>query len=202
MSVPLPPLPPVPAVDESDARPGGRSMLDILTDQHREIEDLYTELTGTQDEQQLATRTSVLAAVLSRHVSAEEQYLFPTVAGVLPGGDQLAAAEIGADQAMLRALRTLESGAATDLGGIEQVEAALRRHVRHCEDDLFPRLAAGCSEADLVRLGNRIEIAAEAAPTRPHPATPATPPWNKVVEPAVGVVDKVRDALSGRATRP
>ncbi|MBO4210251.1 hemerythrin domain-containing protein, partial [Micromonospora echinofusca] len=33
-----------------------------------------------------------------------------------------------------------------------------------------------------------------------HPDTPAKPPWNRVVEPALGVVDKVRDAVTGRQT--
>jgi hypothetical protein len=43
-------------------------------------------------------------------------------------------------------------------------------------------------------------IAEEAAPTRPHPGTPATPPWNKVVDPMVGVVDRLRDAVDRRTT--
>ena len=57
------------------------------------------------------------------------------------------------------------------------------------------------TDAELIRLGNRWVIAEEAAPTRPHPGTPATPPWNRIVEPAVGVVDKLRDAVTGRRTQ-
>jgi hemerythrin-like domain-containing protein len=201
MTAPLPPLPPVPGLDDADARPGGRDMLDILTDEHRAIEDLYARLASTVDESEMGSLTSVLTATLTRHLSAEEQYLFPTVASVLADGEPRAHAEVGADQDMLHALRELESGPATDRGGIERVAAGLRRHIRDCEEDLFPRLREALEDADLIRLGNRVEIAAEAAPTRPHPATPATPPWNKVVEPAVGVVDKVRDALTGRTTR-
>ncbi|HEY2670701.1 MAG TPA: hemerythrin domain-containing protein [Rugosimonospora sp.] len=201
MNSPLPPLPPVPGVDESDARPGGRGMLDTLTDEHRAIEDLYARLATTLDEREMASLTSVLTATLTRHLSAEEQYLFPTVAASLPDGARRAEAEVGADVAMLHALRELESGPATDRGGIERVDEALRGHIRRCEDELFPALRAVCSDVELIRLGNRVEIAEDAAPTRPHPATPATPPWNKVVEPALGVVDKVRDALTRRSTR-
>ncbi|TDB79974.1 hemerythrin domain-containing protein, partial [Micromonospora sp. KC721] len=36
----------------------------------------------------------------------------------------------------------------------------------------------------------------------PHPDSPATPPWNRLVDPAWGVVDKVRDAVTGRRTYP
>jgi hypothetical protein len=45
-----------------------------------------------------------------------------------------------------------------------------------------------------------VEAAEEAAPTRPHPGTPATPPWNKIVDPAVAVADKVRDVVGRRTT--
>ena len=72
--------------------------------------------------------------------------------------------------------------------------------MRRCEETLFPRLREAVSEADLIRLGNRVVIAEEAAPTRPHPGTPATPPWNKVVDPAIAVLDKLRDAVGRRAT--
>ncbi|MBQ0897810.1 hemerythrin domain-containing protein, partial [Micromonospora sp. U56] len=65
---------------------------------------------------------------------------------------------------------------------------------------LITPLREVATDAELIRLGNRWEIAEEAAPTRPHPGTPATPPWNRVVEPALGVVDKVRDAVTGRRT--
>jgi hypothetical protein len=53
-----------------------------------------------------------------------------------------------------------------------------------------------------VRLGNRIETAEEAAPTRPHPGAPATAPWNKITDPAIGLLDRLRDAVTGRPTRP
>ena len=65
---------------------------------------------------------------------------------------------------------------------------------------LVTELRAVATEEELIRLGNRLEIAEEAAPTRPHPGTPATPPWNRIVEPAVGVVDKVLDAVTRRPT--
>ena len=66
----------------------------------------------------------------------------------------------------------------------------------------MPLLVRMASVEDLVRLGNRVESAKEAAPTRPHPGTPATPPWNKVVDPAVAIVDKVRDVVGRRTTYP
>jgi len=76
----------------------------------------------------------------------------------------------------------------------------VRRHVAADSEELFPVLAQMVPIDDLIRVGNRIETAEEAAPTRPHPGTPSTPPWNKIVDPAVAVVDKLRDAVTRRTT--
>jgi hypothetical protein len=64
----------------------------------------------------------------------------------------------------------------------------------------LPLLTQMAPVEDLIRIGNRVELAEEAAPTRPHPGTPSRPPWNKVVDPVVAVADKVRDAVSRRTT--
>ena len=38
------------------------------------------------------------------------------------------------------------------------------------------------------------------APARPHPSAPDKPPANKIPGPGVGLVDRMRDALTGRNT--
>ena len=145
----------------------------------------------------------MLTATVTRHLSAEEQYLYPSVRSALPDGAPVADREIAADAALLRALMEL-SGTATGEPefdrAVAEITDRLARHTRVAAAEIFPALRAVATEADLIRLGNRVEIAEEAAPTRPHPDTPATPPWNRIVEPAVGVVDKVRDAVTGRQT--
>ena len=76
----------------------------------------------------------------------------------------------------------------------------MRRHVEADAAELLPLLAQMAPVEDLIRVGNRVELAEEAAPTRPHPRTPSAPPWNKVVDPVVAVTDKIRDAISRRTT--
>jgi hemerythrin HHE cation binding domain-containing protein len=148
--------------------------------------------------------TDVLVATLSRHLSAEEQYLYPTVRAVLPDGTHLADQELVEDEAMVRTLRQLHTTPADDpafAALVDTLTTQVRRHAERAAQEIFPRLRGSCSDNELIRLGNRVEIAQEAAPTRPHPTTPVTPPANKVIDPAVAVLDKVRDALSGRPTR-
>jgi hypothetical protein len=208
MTSTVPPVPSLAGETESYAVPGGRSMLAILGEEHRQLADLYSRLAAVagsrradgSDDPLLARLTSVVVATVSRHLSAEEQYLHPAVARALPDGPRLSRIEVNADEAIRFALRRLSAGPAADFRGLEELEPALRLHIRRTENKLFPGLTRALVPADLVRLGNRVVIAAEAAPTRPHPSLPAKPPWNKVTDPLAGVVDKVRDAVTGRVT--
>lgn len=189
-AVPLPPLPPAPTPDEG-YRPGGRSVADIVDREHRQLLALVDQLSGPDATPNEAL--AVLTAALSRHISAEEQYLLPAVRAALPDESARVDAEIDADAALLAALKGLTDERVTE------VAERVHRHV-DAVGALVAELRAVATQEELIRLGNRLEIAEEAAPTRPHPSTPATPPWNRIVEPAVGVVDKVRDAVTRRPT--
>lgn len=200
-SAPLPPLPPVPG----EHRPTGPSIVGLLYDDHQELDDLCARLErGDDDPDRQAQVLDVMVATLARHLSAEEQYLHPTVRAVLPDGDALADRELVEDVEIQRAAQRLDviRPDASRFGPVlTEVVVRVREHARRVDRYLLPRLADVLDEEDLIRLGNRVTIAQEAAPTRPHPATPVSPPWNKIVDPGVAVVDKVRDALAGRATR-
>ncbi|MGC4791699.1 hemerythrin domain-containing protein [Micromonospora sp. DT178] len=191
MTVPLPPLPPT--GEDEGFRPGGRSIADILDAEHRQLRELLRRLTDPGPEPAPERGLEVLTAALSRHLSAEEQYLLPAVRSALPDAADRIDRAIADDRALLTALKGLADEGLTD------VAARVHRHVEEA-GALVAALREVASAEELIRLGNRLEIAEEAAPTRPHPGTPATPPWNRVVEPAVGVVDKVRDAVTGRPT--
>ncbi|MEU7918167.1 hemerythrin domain-containing protein [Micromonospora zamorensis] len=187
-TVPLPPLPPAP---EDGFRPGGRSIADIVDREHRQLLALLDQLTGPEATPQEGL--PVLSAALSRHLSAEEQYLLPAVRAALPAATERVDAEIAADAGLLNALKGLTEEALTE------VAERVRQHVDGV-GGLVTELRAVATDEELIRLGNRLEIAEEAAPTRPHPGTPGTPPWNRIVEPAVGVVDKVLDVVTRRPT--
>ncbi|MFG3706334.1 hemerythrin domain-containing protein [Micromonospora sp. NPDC047670] len=191
MTVPLPPLPPT--GEDETFRPGGRSVADIVDAEHRQLTALLRRLAGADPEPAPERGFEVLTAALSRHLSAEEQYLLPAVRVALPDAAGRVDRVLADDADLLTALR----GLADD--GLAEVDARVRRHVEEV-GALVAALREVASAEELIRLGNRLEIAEEAAPTRPHPGTPVTPPWNRVVEPAVGVVDKVRDAVTGRPT--
>ncbi|MGC5052187.1 hemerythrin domain-containing protein [Micromonospora sp. DT48] len=189
MSVHLPPLPPTPG---DEYQPAGRSIADLVAEEHRQLLELARRLTEPGPDPRYGR--DVLVAALSRHLSGEEQYLLPAVRHAVEGAKPLVDEVVAGDVELLRALRGLTDDGLTD------VAARIEAHAR-AVDPLVQRLCASATEEELVRLGNRLEIAEEAAPTRPHPAIPHHAPWNRIVEPAVGLIDKVRDVLSGRHTR-
>ncbi|MFI1988672.1 hemerythrin domain-containing protein [Actinoplanes sp. NPDC020271] len=175
----LPPLPPV------EGAVSGRNVVDVLDEQHREILGL---LSGDMSDK----AHEVLIATLSRHLSAEEQYLYPAVRTAVPDGDRIADRELAEDRELLKLMQ--------DRSRLDELGAAVHRHVDADRSELFPLLMQMVPADDMIRLGNRVETAQEAAPTRPHLSTPVTPPWNKVVDPLVGMVDKLRDVATGRTT--
>ena len=198
MTVPLPKLPPL------GGETTGRNVVDVIGEQHRQLLALCDQLTDeTVDPARRRKIADVVVATLSRHLSAEEQYLYPAIRAVVPDGDVLADRELAEDHDLLVTLKHFDatrrdestfSALAGDIAG------AVRRHVEADAEELFPVLLQMAPIEDLIRVGNRIETAEEAAPTRPHPSTPARPPWNKVVDPAVAVVDKIRDVAGRRTT--
>jgi hypothetical protein len=183
----LPPLPP------TGGEITGRSAVDVLGEQHRELVELCDRLVAAPSR----NLRDVVVATLSRHLSAEEQYLYPAIRKVVPGGEDLADRELAEDKALLVLLQRVQKG--RDFG---ELADAVRRHVAADSEELLPVLTQMVPVEDLIRVGNRIEVAEEAAPTRPHPATPSSPPWNKLVDPMVAVVDKVRDVVTNRTTYP
>ncbi|GGM29456.1 MULTISPECIES: hemerythrin domain-containing protein [Micromonospora] len=192
MTVHLPPLPPGP---DEGYRPGGRSLVDIVDDEHRHLLELLdAALAPDTPQPRRRELLDVFTAMLSRHLSGEEQYVFPATRVAVPDAAARIDRELTCDAELLAAVRGLTEHS------LPEVTDRLRRHVE-AVDALVGSLRAHATDEELIRLGNRMEIAEEAAPTRPHPGNPHTPPWNRIVDPAVGVLDKVRDVVSRRHTR-
>src|SRR5262245_18012598 len=114
MSVPLPPLPPLLGTDTVH-RPTGRSIIDVLDQEHQKVASLCDELLGNSAPAKQRQRVaSVVVAEVSRHVSAERQYLYPTVRALLPYGDAVADVGTADDSTLLHLLRQLEGASPVD----------------------------------------------------------------------------------------
>jgi len=76
----------------------------------------------------------------------------------------------------------------------------IRHHIEDEESDLLPKLRDACDATQLHDLGEKFERAKKMAPTRPHPLAPDKPPANRILAPGAGLIDRMRDALTGRNT--
>lgn len=189
--------------DES-ATSGGHDVIAVLIEDHREVEQMFSDLeSGTGDAEHRRQMANAVIAELVRHSVAEEEYLYPVTRDVLPDGDHIADEEIREHAGAERTMKEIEGVDATDARFDEllgSLMAEIRHHIAEEENMLFPRLREACGSERLMELGRKVETAKKMAPTRPHPSAPDTPPWDKLLGPGVGLIDRVRDALSGRAT--
>lgn len=183
----------------------GTDVIALLVNDHREVEAMFHQLENTaRDDVDTHRRLSAqVIAELVRHSVAEEQYLYPAVRKVVPDGDEIADHEIEEHSEAERTMKRLEAcdpeiNAGDYQENLRNLMSEIRHHVEEEEKELFPKLSANANSQDLDELGAKLARAKDRAPTRPHPSAPDTPPANKLLDPGAGLVDRVRDALSGR----
>ncbi|WP_214322813.1 hemerythrin domain-containing protein [Nonomuraea sediminis] len=182
----------------------GDDVISILTTDHREVEDLFTELErllAVGDPEQVRDVTDKVIIELVKHSVAEEAYLYPATRKFVPGGDALADTEIAEHAEAEELMKELERTDTTDLRFAELLTTLIkdvREHAAEEESQLFPQLAQHADADELRKLGSKINAIKKVAPTRPHPSAPDTPPANKLLAPGAGLVDRIRDLVSGR----
>jgi hemerythrin-like domain-containing protein len=184
---------------------GARSDSDViavLTKDHLEVEQLFTriEQLGPQDSERRGKLAEQAITELVRHSVAEEAYLYPAARRFLEGGDKLADEELAEHAEAEQTMKRLEETEFTDPAFhtlLTQLMGEIRHHVQEEEQELFPQLAEHVDRQELEELGRKVQAIKEVAPTRPHPSAPDTPPLNKLAAPGAGLIDRIRDALSG-----
>jgi hemerythrin superfamily protein len=182
------------------ASTSSQDVVDILTTDHHEVRQLISQIPTTDPAQRRDLADTVIAELM-RHAVAEEMYVYPAMREHLPDGERRVQHDIEEHQQLEEVMKELEGLDAADsrfletLGRLEQV---LRDHVSDEESGQFPELRARLSPEQLRELGQKVEAAKKLAPTRPHPAAPHSELFHKLVGPGVGMVDRLRDRLTGR----
>lgn len=176
-------------------------VVDILTSDHREATALLVQVRGTSDREVRRDLIDTAISELVRHAVAEEMYVYPAMRKHLPDGDQAVEHDVEEHKELERTMKKLESvdaGSPEFEAALGELEAILADHVQDEENEQFPELRRRIPQAELVELGGKVEAAKKLAPTRPHPAAPNNQVFHKLVGPGVGLVDRLRDKLTGR----
>jgi hemerythrin-like domain-containing protein len=183
---------------------------DVLSADHAEVKQMLAALeaspslvTGATEAHLQARGKAVEQLIIesSKHEAVEEQHFWPTVRDRLPDGDDLADHAVGQEEEAKHVLARLDKVAPSDPEFEDLLRnfiPAAREHITYEETQVWPALRQALSEAEAAELGKKLTDAKKLAPTRPHPATPASPGVLKTAGPAVAMTDKVRDAMTGR----
>ena len=180
-----------------------RDVTEILTTDHREMMELIDQIKTTSDGSRRRDIADALIAEVMRHAVAEEMYVYPAVEQHVPNGSEVVEHDKEEHQEIVEVMKqveSLDSSDATFMMRIQQLEGQLRHHATDEEAKQFPRLRAHIGNSQLLELGEKVEAAKKLAPTRPHPSAPHSELFHKTIGPGVGMIDRLRDTLTGRYT--
>jgi hemerythrin-like domain-containing protein len=184
-----------------------RDVIDILTHDHREVEQMFAELEMLREnhpEAAMQRRKDLAEQVtieLVRHSVAEEADVYPAVKRKVSKTEAEHAKEehAEAEETMTR-LEALSPEDPSFDAELATLMHEIREHVAEEEQEMFPHMRSVFSAGELVELGRKVEATKRIAPTRPHPHAPDEPPGDKILGPVTGLLDRMRDAVSHRGT--
>jgi len=178
-------------------------VVDILTADHQDMMDLCGQIQHTTDPAQRRDLADTVIAEVVRHAVAEEMYVYPAIEEHLPNGaeevehDKREHAEL---QQVMTKMEDLDASTPAFMERVRELDGLLRHHARDEEAKQFPELRARVPADKLVEMGNQVENAKKMAPTRPHPNAPQAELFHKTIGLGVGMIDRLRDKLTGRNT--
>jgi hypothetical protein len=176
----------------------------LIKADHAAVDQLFRRYRGL-GERALKARRQIAERVikeLSVHAAVEEQILYPNARTAIPNGKSLVKDAISEHQAMKKTLAALDK-CPPDSKKFDtlmtNLQGEVRQHVREEEGPggILSQLRKHASRDELQQMATLTRTAKKAAPTRPHPKAPSTPPGNMVVGVAAAVVDRARDRLGG-----
>jgi len=177
-------------------------VIELLEHDHREVEQMFTEFEQATSKEQKETLRDRIIIELVRHSEAEEQAVYPLIRKNIDNGDQIIEHEIDEHSKAERIMKELDKMSADDpqFGVLmQQLMTAIKEHVAEEENDVFPQFRTKVDKDELNKLGDTVERLKKIVPTHPHPMAPDHPPFNALLGPGAGLVDRLRDMLSGRA---
>jgi len=180
-----------------------QDVVDLLTADHHEVLDLLGQIPGADPERRRDMADTIIAELM-RHSVAEEMFVYPAMREHLADGEAQVQDDIEEHQQLVEVMKELEDVDAADprfLETLGRLEGVLRHHITDEETEQFPRLRAQLTREQLVEMGTKVRVAKMAAPTRPHPSAPHSELFHKTLGPGVGLVDRLRDKLTGRSNK-
>ncbi|WP_083681814.1 hemerythrin domain-containing protein [Archangium sp. Cb G35] len=176
----------------------------LLKADHKTVETLFRkfEQAGRNAKKLKRKLVDQIVRELAIHALIEEQILYPSIrtrATTLEDQVLEALEEHHVAKWLLKELENLPPEAERFDAKVKVLIENIRTHVTEEERTLFPQVRKAFSPQELRDMAEALMLAKRAAPTRPHPRAPDTPPGNLVAGAVSAVLDMGKDAL--RAAR-
>jgi hemerythrin-like domain-containing protein len=181
-----------PATKNTGAR---RDAIAVLKADHRHVEELFEKFAGLGDRAHKTRQSTVSKIIeeLSVHAGIEETVFYPAIRDRLVAAEEPMVLEALEEHHLVKLiLNELESMSPQDeryVAKVTVLREVVDHHVGEEENELFKKVRSEFSKAELTDLGDELTSARAAAPTRPHPAAPDTPPGNIVANVLVAPLD-------------
>jgi hemerythrin superfamily protein len=173
----------------------------MLKDDHKTVKELFTRFESAGESAHKSKRQIVdrIIEELSVHSAIEEQVFYPAVRSAVEDATDDVLESLEEHHIVKWTLSELEAMDPRD----ERFDAkvgvlmeTVRHHIDEEEGEMFPKVREAVGRKELQELGQEMEEARQAAPTRPHPRSPDQPPGNLVAGPVAAILDAGRDALA------
>lgn len=140
--------------------------IDLLKQQHREVEDLFEELesAGEGAKKTKERLCQQISDALALHAEIEEKIFYPESKQAADDAEDLLREAVEEHLAVKRLLADIMDSSASD----EQFDAKMKvlkeqveHHVEEEEQELFPKVKKACSDEELEDMGARMQQLAE-----------------------------------------
>jgi hemerythrin superfamily protein len=172
----------------------------LLKNDHKDVEKLFKQYEKLGDSAFVTKRKLVdqIIEKLSVHAAIEEQQFYPAVRQANEELEDTVLEGLEEHHIVKWTLSELQDMSPEDERFHAKVTVlieSVRHHVEEEESDLFPEVRKAIGRKVLVDIGEALEKAKTAAPLRPYPKAPDTPPANLVTAPTAATIDKGRRGL-------
>ncbi|HEX8435197.1 hemerythrin domain-containing protein [Archangium sp.] len=176
----------------------------LLKADHKTVETLFRkfEQAGKNAKKLKRKLVDQMVRELAIHAVIEEMVFYPAVRAKADKLEDLVLEALEEHHVVkwtLKELENLPPEAERFEAKVKVLMENIRTHVAEEERELFPQVRKAFSPRELKDMAEALLLAKRAAPTRPHPRAPDTPPGNLVAGAVSAVLDMGKDAL--RAAR-
>jgi hemerythrin superfamily protein len=175
----------------------GADVVDFLEEQHKAIEQLFTETLDAPDADSQRKSFDRLRVMLAVHEAAEEMFVHPRTRRKLANGAEIAEARLAEEHDAKVALQELEKiphNTAEFSKALIHLKEAVLKHAEAEEQGEFRSLREELDADELHKMKTAVELAERIAPTHPHPGTESALA-NFAAGPFASLLDRSRDAL-------